>query len=58
MICGYGSWSIDWVVSNSDSLYWDHWVFGTWALGLGPVVGCISTAVCVVPGVVCHNGVP
>ena len=58
MICGYGSCSIDGIVSNADSFDWQNTVFSVGSLGLRPVVCCVFSAVCVVPGVVCDNSVP
>jgi hypothetical protein len=53
-----GSRSIDGVVSNADASNGGDGVGGIGSLGLGPVVGSVSAAVGVVPGVVGHHGVP
>jgi len=53
-----GSRSIKRIVSNADALNSANGVGRVGSLGLGPVVGSISTAVLVVPGVVGDNGVP
>ena len=56
MIVGYGS--IDGVIADADALDFGDGVFGVGSLTLVPVVGLVSSAVGVVPGVVGHNGVP
>ena len=53
-----GGSSIDGVVSNTDTLNGGDSVGGVGSLGLEPVVGGVSSAVSVVPGVVGDNGVP
>ena len=54
----WGYRSIDGVVSNADALNGSNSVGWVGSLGLGPVVGSVTSAVGFVPGVVGDDGIP